>query len=254
MNRRLPALVLSTTLFAGAATAEKLVVGFQDMDFYPYGRTSEKDVYVGYLRAVLDAFAADRGHELELAVTPLKRLFLAFRTGDVDLFVPDNPAWSLSYKEGIGIHYSDTIAIALDGFAVLPGREREKLADGIVHLGVILGFTVEPLFDASQRELIVFDRASRFDSLFRSLFLERVDAVYCNQAVASHVLETLGKEPGAIAWNVHLPRFKSEFHVSSSRGELIAELNEWLRAHGDKVQALKRSHGLLDLESVSWGD
>ncbi len=250
---RLAALWFSAVLLAGAARAEKLVIGFEDINLYPYGKPSETQVYVGYLRTILDAFAADRGHELEFAVIPLKRLFLEFGSGDVDMFIPDNPAWSQEYKKGVDVSYSDAVAVVLDGFAVLPGREREPMNEQEIHIGVILGVTVEPLFEDRQRQRIVFDRASRFESVFRALLLGRVDAVHCNLAVAGHVLSTLGRTPDSVAWNASLPRFKSYFHVSSTRGELIAELNAWLRAHQDELSALKQEYGILEQESRPWG-
>lgn len=237
----------------GAAVAEKLVVGFEDLDFYPYGKTDDEQIFVGYLRSLLEAFAADRGHQLELEFAPLKRLYMGFQRGDVDLFTPDNPAWSEEYKQGLEIYYSDVITVALDGFAVLPGRERETVGDRIGHVGTILGFTIEPLFGEAQKKLLVFDRVSRFESIFGALLLGRVDAVYCNLAVTNHVLEELGKEPSAVRWSETLPSFKSPFHVSSTRQELIAELDDWLRSNPAAVKALKEEYGILDSESRDWG-
>ncbi len=250
----LAALLFISSLSIQAATAEELVIGFEDVDFYPYGKPSEDEIFVGYLRALLDAFAEDRGHELVFAVTPLKRLYLGFQEGGIDMFIPDNPAWSHQYKQGIDVYYSAAIAAALDGFAVVPGREKEPINADIVHIGAILGVTVEPLFTDSEKELLVFDRASRFEGLFKALLFGRVDAVHCNLAVANKVLEAIDKDPDAIAWSTTLPRFKSLFHVSSTRRELIEELNGWLRAHGAKVESLKSEYGILELESLAWGE
>ncbi len=235
------------------AVAENLVIGFEDLDFYPYGKPDGEEIFIGYLRAILDAFAEDGGHDLLFAVTPLKRLYLGFKEGDIDMFIPDNPDWSQQYKQGIDVYYSAVIAMALDGFAVSPGRERETISDDIVHVGTILGFTVEPLFDASERELLVFDRGSRFENLFKALLLGRVDTVYCNLAAANNVLEAIGKDPDSIAWSETLPRFKSLFHVSSTRPELIEELDAWLVAHAARVKSLKEEYGILRLESRAWG-
>jgi polar amino acid transport system substrate-binding protein len=247
------ALLLAVSLSVPAA-AEELVVGFEDLDFYPYGKPSEEEIFVGYLRAILEAFAEDRGHRLTFAVTPLKRLYLGFKEGDVDMFIPDNPAWSHEYKQGIDVYYSGVVAVALDGFAVAPGRERETVGHDVVHVGAILGFTVEPLFDDAQRKLLAFDRASRFESLFKSLLLGRVDAVYCNLAAANNVLAAIGETPDSVAWSQTLPRFKSLFHVSSTRRELIEELDDWLGKNAAEVTALKRQYGILDLESLPWGE
>ncbi len=252
--RLLVAILLTASLAAGGATAEELVIGFEDLDLFPYGKPSEEEIFVGYLRALLEAFAEDRGHQLVFAVTPLKRLYLGFKKGDVDMFIPDNPDWSHPYKQGIEVYYSAAIASALDGFAVSPGRENETIGNGIAHIGAILGVTVEPLFNDAEKELLVFDRGSRFEGLFKALLLGRVDAVHCNLAVANSVLEAIGKAHDAVAWSQALPQFKSLFHVSSTRKELIEELDDWLAAHTAEVTALKAQYGILELESRSWGE
>ena len=247
-------LTISQPLGLQRATAEELVIGFGDLDFYPYGKPSEDKIFVGYLRAILDAFAEDHGHRLVFAVTPLKRLYLGFKKGDIDMFIPDNPDWSKQYKRGIDVYYSDVIATALDGFAVTPGREKEPIGNNIVHIGAILGVTVEPLFQDSEKELLVFDRTSRFDSLFKTLLLGRIDAVHCNLAAANNVLAAIGRDSDTVSWSTTLPRFRSFFHVSSTRRELIEELNGWLRIHTAEVDALKAEYGILELESRPWGD
>jgi len=250
----LATLLLIAFFSSAPALAEKFFIGFEDLDFYPYGKPSVDEIYVGYLRTLLNAFAEDHGHELEFAVTPLKRLFQEFERGEIDMFVPDNPNWSQQYKEGIDLYYSDTIAVALDGFAVLPGRERGDVGDEIRNIGTILGFTVEPLFDRADLERIKFDHASKFESIFRALFLERVDAVYCNLAAANRVLSKLGKEPDSVAWSPLLPQFKSDFKISSTHPEIIEEFNLWLRSHKELVAGLKEEFGILEGESMSWGD
>ena len=159
----------------------------------------------------------------------------------------------MEYKEGVEVHYSEPIVTALDGFAVLPGRESETIGDEIFHIGAILGLTVESLLEDSQRQSLTFDRASRFENLFRALFLDRIDAVYCNLAVARHVLDGLGRDPAAIAWNRSLPKFTASFNVSSPRRELIEDLDLWLRANADRVRDLKKKYDLLDDETREWG-
>ncbi len=252
-SRLIATLLIAASLSIPGARAEELVIGFEDLDLFPYGKPSEDEIFVGYLRALLDAFAEDRDHQLVFAVTPVKRLFRGFKEGDIDMFIPDNPDWSQLYKQGIEVYYSDEIATALDGFVVAPGREREAIDHDIVHIGAILGVTVEPLFDDEERKLLVFDRASRFESLFKALLLGRVDAVHCNLAAANSVLEAIGKDPDAISWSDSLPRFKSLFHASSTRRELIEQLNDWLRSHAAEVTSLKAEYGLLELESRPWG-
>jgi polar amino acid transport system substrate-binding protein len=250
----LAVLALAALCLTGICRAEKLIVGVEDIDFYPYGKTTAEAGYVGYLRDLLDAFAAAQGYAPEYAVTPIKRLYLRLGDGDLDFFVPDNPAWSQEKKKDIEIYYSGPVAVARDGFAVLPGREQESIGTDIVHLGIFLGFTVEPLFQEAELSQIVFNEASRFESLFRTLFLGRIDAVYCNQAAAYQVLKELGKPVDAISWSHRLPRFRSEFHVSSTRRELVEQLDDWMRKNPDRVRDLKREYGILDGETTPWGE
>lgn len=234
--------------------AQSLVVGVEEVDFSPYFRSSQSDAFGGYLRAFLDRFAIDRGYVLDLEIMPLKRLFLGFVDDDVDLFVPDNPTWSLPFKKRSEIFYSRDVAVALDGFAVLPGREDLQPGHGIDHVGTMLGFTVEPILEPSVREVMSIEHASGFESLFKALFLERIDAVYCNVAVARTILAGLGRDPGAISWSRTLPRFKSRFHISSRHQLLIEELDRWMAEHPAEVQDLKRSHGILAAEADAWGE
>ena len=254
IGHRLGVLLVALSLAAPAATSEELVIGFEDLNLYPYGKPSDEDIFVGYLRALIDAFAEGRRYEPAFAIMPVKRLYMGFREGGIDMFTPDNPAWSQPYKQGIDVYYSDVIAAALDGFAVVPGKEQETIGEGVVHIGAILGVTVEPLFTDAEKILLVFDRASRFEGLFKALLYGRVDAVHCNLAVATSVLEAIGEAPDAIGWSTTLPRFKAQFHISSTRRDLIEEFNVWLRAHADEVEALKSEYGLLELESLAWGE
>lgn len=247
-------LIAALALLPVLVNAEPLVVGFQGLDIYPYGRLDENGQYVGYMRALLDAFAADQGYELQMAAMPLKRFYLEIQGNRVDLFVPDNPGWSQEAKAGVDIHYSVPIAVALDGFAVLADAKNKGIGDGIRTIGVPLGITVEPLFDAEALAQIEFQRAARWTSVFRALRLGRVDAVYCNRSVAAQVLSAIDMPTQSIAWNTRLPRFKSEFHVSSERQELIAQLNAWMNAKADVVEALKKEYGIWADEKVAWGD
>ena len=254
----LAAWVTAVALLAPVATlpasAEPLVVGVEEVQLWPYARPDDERVFVGYLRELLDAFARDRGHELTYELAPLKRLLLGLGGQEMTLFVPDNPSWSVESKQGIELHYTTPVAIALDGFAVLPGREDEVPGQGIHNIGAILGFTLEPLFTATELELLTFDRASGFESLFRALLLGRVDAVHCNLAVADQVLHTLGHPPSVVSWSQGLPRLRSTFHFSSQNAELIAEIDAWMLANPETVDRLRREYGLADFEKRPWGD
>ena len=202
----------------------------------------------------LDAFARDREHQLTYELAPLKRLLLGRGGQEMTLFVPDNPSWSVESKEGIELHYTAPVAIALDGFAVLPGREDEVPGQDIRNIGAILGFTLEPLFTDDERKSLTFDRASGFESLFRALLLGRVDAVHCNLAVADQVLQNLGHPPSVVAWSQGLPRLRSTFHFSSQNADLIAEIDAWMLANPETVDRLRREYGLADFEKRPWGD
>ena len=224
--------------------ADDLVVGFEEMDFSPYGRPDAEKTFVGYVRAVLDAYAEARGHRLSFLVVPTKRLFSSFERGDVDLFGPDNPQWSLDSKGGAELYYSDVIVTAEDGFVVLPGRQDDLPGEGIQHIGTIFGVTVEPLFDEATRQRLVFDQTVRFDSIFKALLLGRVDAVYCNRATTEHVLGRLGEPTSSVAWSTTLPRFTSEFHISSPHRELIADFDRWLHGHREWIATTQIDFGV----------
>ena len=230
-----------------------LVVGVQQMDFFPYFRPRADGEPRGYFRDLLERFAADRGYRLELVALPIRRMFLESFGEEVDLFIPDNPRWSLDSKQGRELYYSRTVATALDGFAVLPGRESQRPGPELEHVGTMLGFTIEPVLPPAARENLLIERASQFESLFRALLLGRIDAVYCNVAVAHHALASLGRDPRSVSWSQTLPRFKSPFHVSSRHRDLIRELDDWMTENEAVVTLLKRRFEILSAESTPWG-
>ncbi len=231
-----------------------LVVGVQETDFFPYFRPGDDAAPEGYFRDLLEAFAADRGFRLELVVLPIRRMFLGSFGEEIDLFIPDNPHWSVESKQGRELYYSRTVTTALDGFAVLPGREHQRPGPELTHVGTMLGFTIDPVLPRAAREMLLIERASQFESLFRALLLGRIDAVYCNVAVAHRALASLGRDPGSVSWSRTLPRFKSSFHVSSRHRDLIRELDDWMAENEALVTSLKDRFGILSAESTPWGE
>jgi ABC-type amino acid transport substrate-binding protein len=94
------------------------------------------------------------------------------------------------------------------------------------------------------RQRLVFDQTVRFESIFKALLLGRVDAVYCNRATMEHILTRLGKPTSVVAWSTTLPRFTSEFHISSPHRELIDDFNRWLHGHREWIVATQISYGV----------
>lgn len=235
-----------------AAHAETLVVGFEDLDIYPYGRPHDEQVYEGYFRDVMEAFAAARGYELKLLVLPAKRLHAGFRKGEADLYVPDNPSWSAEFKQDLDIAYSDVVAVALDGLLVLPGKENEKLGEGIVRIGTVLGVTLVPFLKELEAGVVTADYSADHQAVYRKLLMGRVDAVYSNLAIARYILSRIQEDAGAVAWSEAVPLVRSEFHASSAtRPELVAAFNQWLRSHQAEVETIKKRFELVESEPAA---
>ena len=248
---------MSTPLAAAEEpSGETIVIGLEEFEIYPYGTPSETEIYTGYLRDLMESFAADRGASLELVVWPAKRLQIGFKDGEIDLYVVDHPQWAKEYKVGLDMTYSRVVAVALDGFLVLPGREGETLGKGgIERLSLVRGTTPVEFLEQARGEGIVVDYAPDFEQLVRSLLLGRADAIYSNVAITRHVLEVLGKDPAAVSWSSALPRAKAFFYISSAtRPDLIADFDHWLETHPVQVRDLKQRYGLLADEGRAWGE
>ena len=244
MKALLP-LVLCFSLLGAAhrAAAEQFRVGVEQQPYLPYF-TVQDGQYRGYSRELLDAFAADQGHQFSYVALPVKRLLNDFLAGKLDFKFPDHPQWKAEQKQGQRIHYSQPVAPYIDGVLV----PRGQLGQGqqrIKVLGTHLGFTPWPYLAAIESGQMSLAQNTRIDSLLRMALSGRVDAVYLNPLVARHALEAEGLPRDALVFDPTLAHLDSHYYLSSIRHpRVIAAFDAFLRAQPQLLRRLKAKYAI----------
>jgi len=241
MKHLIAAAGLTLACIDGEATAERLVVGVENIEYLPHYNW-DGETYSGFGADLLSAFAEDQGYELEFKALPITRLMQAFVTGDVDLKYPDNAYWSSELKDGQGLVYSEVVVEAIDGVMVLP-ENLGRSADSVGQLGTVLGFTPYSWLDLINSGDVSLQENSSFIGMVRQALVGRIDGAYANQDVIKRVLRDLGKDEDALVFDESLPHSVSNHHVSSSnRADVVEAFNAWLAENGETVASLREKH------------
>ena len=172
---------------AHPAAAQTYVVGVENIDYLPQYAYKDGE-YGGFARALLDAFAKDKGYKLEYRALPVTRLFAEFVNLDVDLKYPDNVKWSADLKSKATVIYSDPVVKYIDGVNVTPDRVG-KGAESLKVLGAVRGFTPWDWLDAVKSGTVKLQENNSFSAMLETTLAGRVDGAYGNVAVAANVLE-----------------------------------------------------------------
>lgn len=237
--RKLLACVLA--LSGGVAGAAQFTVGVEALDYYPHYRSDAKGEFSGYARAVLDAFAADSGHQLSYRPLPVTRLYAEFVQGKVDFKYPDNAFWGKDAKGEAKVLYSAPVTGYVDGLMVLPARAG---ATDIKSLGIVAGFTPFPYKDDLAAGKYTLEERSSMDQLLKGVLLGRIDSAYVNIDVGRHALKTLGEE-GKLVFNEAMPADRGNYHLSTLKhAEVLAQFDAWLQANGPRLAQLRGEYGL----------
>lgn len=233
--------VLGLWSLLGVAQAAQFTVGVEALDYYPHYRADAKQQFSGYARAVLDAFAADTGHQFTYRPLPVTRLYVEFVQGKVDFKYPDNAFWGGDAKQGAQVVYSDPVTPYVDGLLVLPARAD---ATDIRSLGIVAGFTPFPYKDALAAKTYTLEERTSLDQVLKGVLLGRIDAAYVNIDVGRHALKAIGEE-GKLVFNETMPADRGNYHLSTiAQAAVIGEFNAWLKANGSRLSALRAEYGL----------
>ncbi|HEV7368277.1 transporter substrate-binding domain-containing protein [Arenibaculum sp.] len=242
MFRTLGAALAMLLAAASAVHAQtRYVVGVENIAYMPY-YAYEDGRYGGFVRAVLDAFAADRGYAFEYRPLPIQRLYARFLDGTVDFKFPDAPEWRQELRAGHEIAYSAPVADYVDGTIVPAGKPAAK--DEIRTLGTVAGFTPWAWADDLGSGGAVLSENGSFEALLAQVLNGRVDAAYANVAVVRHQLDRLGR-PGALVFAPDLPHVRGAYHLSTTKHpDVIAEFDAWLAANAGRVAEIRRRFGI----------
>lgn len=221
------------------AHADRWVVGVEDLRYLPYYDYHDGQ-YGGMARDVLDAFAADSGHQFEYRAFPIKRLYVEFLAGQLDFKFPDNPDWAGKDKTGKTIFYSAPVMPFVDGVLVLPARRGGGL-DQLKILGTVQGFTAFDYLDAIAAKRLRLREISSLEALIQASLHRRVDGSYFNVVVAERYLHTRMNLPGALVFDPALPHTRSHYHLSSLRhAAVIREFDHFLRNNQALLTSLRK--------------
>lgn len=232
-------------LIGGTAAAgdRLLTIGVENNQYMP-AYSYEDGEYKGFARAVLDAFAKDKGYRFEYRAMPVVRLFTAFVNGEVDLKFPDNAMWSGDMKKDKTVTYSDPVVAYVDGVSVRPDRKGQP-ADSVKSLGLVRGFTAWDWQDRLKAGAVTLHENNNFTALLETAIAGRNDGAYANVAVVNHQLDKVLGKPGALAFDPTLPHTRSHYHLSSIKHpDVIGAFNGWLAANRDLVAGLKVEFGV----------
>lgn len=231
---------LCLCFLAFPAWAGSFVVGVEETQYYPQ-YTYENGQYGGFAREVLDAFAADRGHQFTYKALPVVRLFSEFVAGGVDFKYPDNQKWSPDTKTGKAVVYSAPVVTNIDGVSVLAAH-KDIPAQSIRTLGTVKGFTAWSWADQIKAGKVQLHENTTFSGLVQQALASRVDGAYASISVVGHQLKSMNKE-GALVFAPHLPHQKSDYHLSSIKHpQLIAEFDQWMSDKSALLAQLKQKY------------
>jgi hypothetical protein len=225
------------------ALADTFVIGVENTDYAPNGAVVGGE-YKGYGRAVLDAYAKDRGHVFQYRPLPVSRLFRELVEGVVDFKYPDNKFWQQDIKAGKPVVYSDAVANYIDGVMVQPQNKGKGLA-ALHTLGTLQGFTAWEYLDAIKAGQIKLAENPGFQGLLYQAEHDRVDGAYVGVAEATYQLEQVLKTPGALVFDPSLPHTSSFYSVSTIKHpDVIADFNAWLKDKAELVTKLKADYAI----------
>lgn len=229
---------LLALLFSVPAQSKELVVGVENLNFYPHYAPDDNNEYSGYARAVLDEFAKAKGHKLTYKMFPIPRLWDTFFKGEIDLKYPDNPYWNKGKKQSHQVSYSDSVVRFAEGVMVIPTNKGKGEAS-LKKLSLIRGFTPFGYVDQIKAGDITAQESNNFEGAIKMALSKRSQGVYVNVAVAEHILRGMSKT-GALVFDDSLPASKDSFFLSSTKHkDVIEEFNAFLKENADTVQALK---------------
>lgn len=231
---------LCLSFLAFPAWAASFVVGVEETQYYPQ-YTYENGQYGGFAREVLDAFAADRGHQFTYKALPVVRLFSEFAAGGVDLKYPDNQQWSPDVKAGKSVSYSAALVTNIDGVSVLAARKDASL-ESIKTLGTVKGFTAWSWAEQIKSGKVQLHENNTFSGLVQQTLAGRVDGAYASVSVVGYQLKSMNKE-GTLVFAPHLPNQKSNYHLSSIKHpQLIAEFDQWMVEKAAVLAEMKKKY------------
>ena len=241
-------LCLLLMLFSTQLSAEKYIVGAQNIGYYPhYDFSASEDKGVGW--AILEAFSEHSGHEFIYLSMPIRRLQLELLKGHVDFVYPDNPGWYNQVTKNTDKHFSSPLTNAITGTFVSKDNTGNTMAR-IKRIAMPLGFTPvnwQQQVDKKQTKLVW---VSDIEAGMWLVQKRRVDAIDLEMHVASHISKNVnGLAP--LTLDLTLPHNEIPFMLSSLRHKgIIDELNQFIENNPNKIREIKNTYGIISFRKL----
>lgn len=226
-----------------ASEQETLIVGCQDIDYYPHYNFNLADDK-GYAWAVLEAFSKQSGHQFEYRAYPIKRLQRELADGNIAFVYPDNAGWQ-SLHQKIDSHklLSEPLITASSGTIVLEKREFNPI-EKFGSLAVPHGFTPEHWLEViAQKRLHLLEVDTPIAAL-NLVLKDRVDGADIESHVARHLLAQSGQQ-SKVRLAKSLPHGPVTFHLSTiKRRDVIEQLNAFIASNQALMTQLRAEYQL----------
>src|SRR5579872_2772856 len=241
LRRTAVALALLLAVGGGHAAARDLVVGVENIDYWP-AYAMRDGQYAGAGREILDAFAADLGDRFVYRPLPVRRLYADLLSGAIDFKFPDNPGWGPDVKHGHEVAYSGPVIRYVDGVMVLPER-RGLGVPALKTLGTVTGFTPFAWLDLIRDRKVKLVENPQLPLLLRQALTGRIDGAYVSIAVATYQLDVL-RSPSGLVFDPALPHSRESYRLSATRHpDVIEAFDRWLADKHDAVEAIRARNG-----------
>jgi len=231
-------LILAAMVMAAPVFARDVVVGVEDLEYYPLFAVREGD-YVGTAREILDAFAHTQGLHLIYRPLPIDRLFTELMSGGVDLKFPDNAQWGGDFKAGKAVSYSKPVITYIDGVMVRPMNLGRGVSAMRV-LSTVSGFRPLDWKDRIADGSVTLRAQAGLEDVLKQAATGKADGAYVSVAVANYAMARLLDMDGALVFDTTLPYVRDYYHLSSvTQPEIIKAFDQWLVENADLVESVK---------------
>lgn len=240
MISRIFLLVIFSSYISTNAQAEHLIIGVEDLNYYPIYHFSQGQ-YTGAASEIINHFAKLNNHTVTYKSYPITRLNKQYLTGELDFRFPDNAYWAQEQKSGYEITYSNSVIDFIDGVMVLPSNQRkEHNQDTLKKLGTVRGFTAWDYLERIKNGSIKINETTNLSSLIKRTMNGRDDGAYFNIDVAYYFLNNTLNKPQALIFDPNLPHTKSSYSLSSfKRPAIIKQFNQFLIEQADWINNVK---------------
>ncbi|WP_340680395.1 hypothetical protein [Paraglaciecola sp.] len=239
--------LLNTSALSGATHlyAQNLVVGVEDVSYYPYFDFAASDT--SFSKSVLDKFAADMGHTISYVPLPIKQFSKWLYENNVDFKFPDNKRWQdASESDSHATYFSNSVLYLRAGTIVL-ARNKDKPAVFFKNLGMVTGFYPTLWIDkiAKKRVSLLDDTSPKV--LVKHLVNEIVDGIDIDIAVANHYLKELNANE-QLVYSSKLTQEVFGHQLSTIKyPEIIEQFNQWLAKNPEYLKTLKQQFAIPEV-------